>query len=90
MEMVKVTCPHCKYVATFESIDSHTAVGCTYDCACGRVLVIEDQEPLVAVDLHEHMGRHLKERFNIDTTPADWGVIELSNERDRRDDTRNG
>ena len=59
------------------------AMGCTYDCTCGRVLVIEEQDDatLIATDLYAHMSRHLKERYNIDADPADWGVIEIDDER---------
>jgi hypothetical protein len=85
--MANVTCPYCKHVAVFDDLQQgFEAVGCTYDCECGRLLVIEmKSDDLVAVDLHRHMAQHLKEQFNIDTTPSDWGVIEVVDEREPND-----
>lgn len=49
--------------------------GCTFDCACGKIMLIEKGE---AIDLYGRMAANLREQYGLDVNPQEgFGYIEL-------------
>jgi hypothetical protein len=65
---------------THKACGSNTTVpgansnGCTFDCACGRTMLIEGDE---AVDLHDRMVANIREQYGVEVNSNDFGYIEL-------------
>lgn len=54
--------------------DSGRIEGCTFDCACGKVMVIEKGQ---AVDLYERMAANIREQYGVEVSPHQFGYVEL-------------
>ncbi len=72
-EFATVTCSACQAKTT---IPGGTSVkGCTYDCRCERVMLIEQDG--TTTDLYERMAQSITEAYGIAVEPNQIGYIEL-------------
>jgi hypothetical protein len=75
--VLPIMCSECGYITAFD-VPRKNAIGATYDCNCGRVMLIKGN--LRTVDLHADMSKRLHEQYGIDVQKADWAHIELDGE----------
>jgi hypothetical protein len=72
--VLPIMCSECMAITAFD-VPRKSAVGATYDCKCGRVMLIKGN--LTTVDLYEQMGDNIR-AMGIDPTGMKAGYVELS------------
>lgn len=73
--VLPILCSECMAITTFD-IEAHKARGATYDCKCGRVMLIQDD--LSTIDLYESMSERIKDKFSFDVDRSKFGYVELA------------
>lgn len=72
--VLPIICSECSHITTFD-VPRNTAIGATYDCKCGRIMLIKGN--LSTVDLHEQMGENMRS-YGIDPAGMKVGYVELA------------
>ena len=72
--VLPIMCSECYWITSFD-VPRKSAIGATYDCKCGRVMLIKGN--FSTVDLHEQMGDNLRAR-GIDPVGMKAGYVELA------------
>ena len=72
--VLPIMCSECGWITAFD-VPRKSAIGATYDCKCGRIMLIKGN--LSTVDLHEQMGDNLR-AHGIDPAGMKVGYVELS------------
>lgn len=73
--VLPIMCSECMAITTFD-VEPRVARGATYDCKCGRVMLI--QKDLSTVDLYDNMAANIKREMGIDIDRSKFGHVELS------------
>jgi len=72
--VLPIMCGECMAITTFD-LPRKSVIGATYDCKCGRVMLIKGN--LTTVDLYEQMGDNIR-AMGIDPVGMKAGYVELS------------
>jgi DnaJ-class molecular chaperone len=72
-EFAIVTCSACQAKTTIPG--GTTVKGCTYDCSCERVMLIQDDG--TTVDLYEQMAANIQREYGVTVGKEGFGYIEL-------------
>lgn len=72
--VLPIMCSECDHITAFD-VPRKAAIGATYDCTCGRVMLIKGN--LTTVDLHKQMAENLR-NIGIDPTGMKIGSVDLS------------
>lgn len=70
-----VVCSECSKRTFFPGCTKDMLPGCTYDCACGKVMRIE--RTYATVDLFADMAKRIKQTYGVDVDPNDIAHIDL-------------
>lgn len=74
--VLPIMCSECGYITAFD-VPRKTAIGATYDCNCGRVMLIKGN--LRTVNLYHQMEENIR-AMGVDTTNMKIGHIDLGGE----------
>lgn len=77
--MPSVVCSCCKKTTRFPGVTRDMLPGCTYDCACGRVMRIRRDH--TTEDLYEAMSKSVAAQYGVEVNPSDWGYIDMGGDR---------
>lgn len=70
-----VVCSICRKKTSFPGVRKDTLPGCTYDCACGKVMRITREYK--TVDLYVEMAKRIRETYGADVQPEDFMALEI-------------